>query len=323
MSRLSVSQFVILPPYSRRGHGTKLLRTVYKEARGDDGVLDVTVESPNEAFLAMRLGADAAEVREAGLIEGIKGPEPPWAEVHNKTKLSMVQIFALAESIGCEAGRAGVRRAMDEEGDAGNTDVGKEERDKNEREKEKETEKKRKEEEERQRVKEEEGTRRKKEEEEMLAKEEKERRKVEDEDEKDDAREKEKEKEKERENEREKEKEKERRENERKEKEKKDKAAADKKGSKTKAYPTLFGVQVDLEYVYEKSQVLGFTRAEIDDIMHGIRAEDLEVSLDPVLTRKCGLRARVFDQVGIDFEEGEPVSRPIRQQLCTGRGLMI
>lgn len=114
LCRLSISQFVVLPPYSRRGHGTKLIRTVYREARADSGVLDVTAESPNEAFLGMRLGADAAELRDVGLMQAIKGRDPPWGAVHKKTKLSMVQLFSLAESIGCEAGRAGVRHVEGE-----------------------------------------------------------------------------------------------------------------------------------------------------------------------------------------------------------------
>jgi hypothetical protein len=162
LARLFISQFLVLPPYKRRGHGAQLLKLVYKLARRDPTVLDVAVEDPNDAFKALRTKCDAGELREMSLLEALRSAEPPWGKIQNKTKLSMVQLFALAEVVGSEAGRAGVRPPEPEQ-----------------------------------------------------------------------------------------------------------------------KYPSLFGVPIDLQFVYDRSKVLGFTPTEIDDILHAIRAEDLEGVTDP------------------------------------------
>jgi len=51
--RLRVSQMVILPPFQRKGHGTQLLRAVYKFGI-EQGVIDVAIEDPNDEFMFLR-----------------------------------------------------------------------------------------------------------------------------------------------------------------------------------------------------------------------------------------------------------------------------
>jgi hypothetical protein len=47
---IRVSQVVVLPPFQRKGYGGKMLRAVYKHARSDDRILDVSVEDPSPDF---------------------------------------------------------------------------------------------------------------------------------------------------------------------------------------------------------------------------------------------------------------------------------
>jgi len=52
-TRLRVSQMVILPPFQRKGHGTQLLRAVYKFGI-EQSVIDVAIEDPNDEFMFLR-----------------------------------------------------------------------------------------------------------------------------------------------------------------------------------------------------------------------------------------------------------------------------
>ena len=109
VTRLRVGQFVVLPPFARRGHGTQLLRTVYRLARRDAQVLDVLVEDQNDDFAAMRRTCELDLLREAGLLDQIRSRDPPWGDLHRASKIAMVQMFLLAEELGSEAGLGGVR----------------------------------------------------------------------------------------------------------------------------------------------------------------------------------------------------------------------
>lgn len=47
---IRVSQVVVLPPFQRKGLGGRMLRAVYKHARSDPKILDVSVEDPSPDF---------------------------------------------------------------------------------------------------------------------------------------------------------------------------------------------------------------------------------------------------------------------------------
>ncbi|KAF8810097.1 histone acetyltransferase type B [Phlegmacium glaucopus] len=52
--RLRLSQFVILTPYQRQGHGSELYRAIYQYIVNRDGIAELTVEDPAEAFEDLR-----------------------------------------------------------------------------------------------------------------------------------------------------------------------------------------------------------------------------------------------------------------------------
>merc|ERR1712046_27845 len=54
MTRPRISQMLVLPPYQRRGLGSQLLETVYKNYLSDAKVIDITVEDPSDNFVRLR-----------------------------------------------------------------------------------------------------------------------------------------------------------------------------------------------------------------------------------------------------------------------------
>ncbi|KAE8741956.1 hypothetical protein FOCC_FOCC012516 [Frankliniella occidentalis] len=52
--RPRISQFLVLPPFQRQGIGANLLRTIYNNFKGQDKVLDITVEDPSQDFQYLR-----------------------------------------------------------------------------------------------------------------------------------------------------------------------------------------------------------------------------------------------------------------------------
>ena len=52
--RLRISQFLILPPHQRLGHGSELYNTIYNITLSDPTVHELTVEDPNEEFDIIR-----------------------------------------------------------------------------------------------------------------------------------------------------------------------------------------------------------------------------------------------------------------------------
>lgn len=59
--RLRISQFMILPPFHRQGHGKQLLSTIYADARTTPSIVEICVEDPVEEFTMLR---DAVDLRE-------------------------------------------------------------------------------------------------------------------------------------------------------------------------------------------------------------------------------------------------------------------
>lgn len=54
------SQYIILPPYQGRGHGSELYNTVYQDVLKRDEIIELTVEDPNESFDELRDRNDLA-----------------------------------------------------------------------------------------------------------------------------------------------------------------------------------------------------------------------------------------------------------------------
>lgn len=70
--RLRLSQFVILPPYQHLGHGSRLYSALFKNMLGRDGVAELTVEDPAEAFEDLRDRNDLRFLVEQGVPEDPK-----------------------------------------------------------------------------------------------------------------------------------------------------------------------------------------------------------------------------------------------------------
>nr|CAG4646276.1 EOG090X06NC [Macrothrix elegans] len=57
--RPRISQFLILPPFQRKGLGAELLNVIYRSFLRDCNILDITVEDPSEEFVRLRDFVDA------------------------------------------------------------------------------------------------------------------------------------------------------------------------------------------------------------------------------------------------------------------------
>lgn len=62
--RSRISQFIILPPFSKKGNGMRLYRQIYKMLLDDQKTFEITVEDPNEDFDVVRDMADLLFLRE-------------------------------------------------------------------------------------------------------------------------------------------------------------------------------------------------------------------------------------------------------------------
>lgn len=65
-SRIRLSQFVVLPPYQKQGHGGALYTTVYDQIRQRSNVAELTVEDPSEDFDRLRDGNDLRRLLSPG-----------------------------------------------------------------------------------------------------------------------------------------------------------------------------------------------------------------------------------------------------------------
>ncbi len=76
-SRERISQFLILPPFRGKSHGTHLYEAMMQKFLSDSNVFEVTVEDPNEAFDDLRDWCDLNRLRgqeaftSIGLVERI------------------------------------------------------------------------------------------------------------------------------------------------------------------------------------------------------------------------------------------------------------
>ena len=63
--RTRISQFLILPPYRRQGHGTRLYQAAYQYLMSVEKCEEITVEDGNPDFMRLRTKCDLVQVREA------------------------------------------------------------------------------------------------------------------------------------------------------------------------------------------------------------------------------------------------------------------
>jgi histone acetyltransferase 1 len=61
--RPRISQFLVLPPFQRRGLGAQLLHSVYRYYQTCPSVVDITVEDPSDEFMKLRFYVDACLCR--------------------------------------------------------------------------------------------------------------------------------------------------------------------------------------------------------------------------------------------------------------------
>ncbi|KAK4510365.1 Up in starvation [Mucor velutinosus] len=73
-TRMRISQFLVLPPYKKQGHGSKLYQTIYELFKSRDDICEITVEDPNEEFSDMRDKNDIRYLLEHGAFKGLKAP---------------------------------------------------------------------------------------------------------------------------------------------------------------------------------------------------------------------------------------------------------
>ncbi|SJX62779.1 related to histone acetyltransferase subunit HAT1 [Sporisorium reilianum f. sp. reilianum] len=81
-SRVRLSQFVILPPFQKQGHGGALYTTVYEQIRQRAAVAELTVEDPSEDFDRLRDGNDLRRLlAPAGFVDTAKAQHKLHAPV--------------------------------------------------------------------------------------------------------------------------------------------------------------------------------------------------------------------------------------------------
>ncbi|CDS01211.1 hypothetical protein, partial [Sporisorium scitamineum] len=84
-SRIRLSQFVILPPFQKQGHGGALYTTVYDQIRQRSSVTELTVEDPSEDFDRLRDGNDLRRLlAPGGFVETAKAEGKLHAPVDGK-----------------------------------------------------------------------------------------------------------------------------------------------------------------------------------------------------------------------------------------------
>ena len=83
--RLRISQFVILPPFQRSGHGGKLYDIILKNAREDPKVQEISVEDPSEVFEDLRDRRDLTFLETNGVFKDVRAPvSRQWVEETRK-----------------------------------------------------------------------------------------------------------------------------------------------------------------------------------------------------------------------------------------------
>jgi histone acetyltransferase 1 len=91
--RLRLSQFVILPPFQRAGHGGKFYDIIFKNARADPTVQEISIEDPSAAFEDLRDRRDLMCLESNDVFKEIKAPtSKQWVEETRK-RYKMPPVF--------------------------------------------------------------------------------------------------------------------------------------------------------------------------------------------------------------------------------------
>lgn len=101
--RGKISQFIILPPYQGKGHGSYIYKSIFDKWSKDNSVVEVTVEDPNESFDDLRDRNDLEMLHSSGFFETIPDEYPineEWMnKMQNKYKLEKRQFQRIVEMI--------------------------------------------------------------------------------------------------------------------------------------------------------------------------------------------------------------------------------
>ncbi|CCE62718.1 hypothetical protein TPHA_0D00750 [Tetrapisispora phaffii CBS 4417] len=99
--RGKISQFLVLPPYQGKGHGSKIYSAIYNNWLTDSTIAELTVEDPNESFDDLRDRCDLTTLYESGVFESIPEAFPideTWIdETQQKFKVEKRQFNRLVE----------------------------------------------------------------------------------------------------------------------------------------------------------------------------------------------------------------------------------
>lgn len=85
--RFRIGQFLILPPFQRKGHGFRVMELLYEFAATQYAPLrDISVEDPSPDFVALRDCTDLAIVMQAGLVSPMQAVNDAAIEAHLTSK---------------------------------------------------------------------------------------------------------------------------------------------------------------------------------------------------------------------------------------------
>jgi hypothetical protein len=97
--RLRLSQFIILPPFQRAGHGGRFYDIFLKNARAEQIVQEISIEDPSAAFEDLRDRRDLKFLEENDVFKDIKAPvSKTWVEeTRRKHKMPQRQFRRILE----------------------------------------------------------------------------------------------------------------------------------------------------------------------------------------------------------------------------------
>ncbi|KAI9260837.1 acyl-CoA N-acyltransferase [Sporodiniella umbellata] len=98
-TRIRISQFLMLPPYKKKGHGSELYQTLYELFKLQRGISEITVEDSSEDFADMRDKNDIRYLLEHQGFQGLKAPvaRDVFSQLQTEYKLTDRQLHRCLE----------------------------------------------------------------------------------------------------------------------------------------------------------------------------------------------------------------------------------